>query len=250
MVALTEAKLHFARFEFKYVLPRALRYDVESELQYFLELDPYVAKKADEKYFVRSLYFDDAEYSSFNEKHDGLRTRSKFRVRTYTDDPNEPTPTFLEIKGRHNNLVFKHRTALETGGMGILESGDEFSKRILSCAQPSKVVEQFEYQLYRKQLRPVALVDYWRRPYISKYDPEFRLTFDEELHGTRTQSMFGHSGGTRRGLVSGYTVLEVKFRRHIPSWFHRIIQSYQLRRVSISKICEAVETLEMAVDYS
>ena len=40
--------------------------------------------------------------------------------------------------------------------------------------------------------------------------------------------------------------MEVKFRYHIPSWFHRIIQSYELRRVSISKICAAMETLEMA----
>ena len=247
---MTDAQLHFARFEFKYVLPQALRHDVESELQYFLELDPYVAKKQGHKYFVRSLYFDDAQFSSFNEKHDGLRTRSKFRVRTYTDNPTEHTPTFLEIKGRHNNLVFKHRAALNTDGLGVLEQGDAFSQRILSSCQPSQVKDQFEYQLYRKQLRPVALVDYWRRPYVSKYDPEFRLTFDEQLHGTSTQAMFGHSDDTRRGLVSGYTVLEVKFKRHIPSWFHRIIQSYQLRRVSISKICEAVETLEMAVDYS
>ena len=34
---------------------------------------------------------------------------------------------------------------------------------------------------------------------------------------------------------SGLTILEVKFERSIPLWFHRIIQSYNLRRQSISK---------------
>ena len=245
-----KTKLHFARFELKYVLPKALRDEVERELQFFLEFDPYVENRPDHKYFVRSLYFDDPVFSSFHEKHDGLHTRSKFRVRTYTDDPNDTTPSFLEIKGRHNNLVFKHRVPLQTNGSGILESGEDFTNKIMEIADQSPVKNQFEYEIYRKQILPVALVDYWRRPYISKYDPEFRLTFDERLYGTETQSLFPVSGDTRRALVQGYTVLEVKFRHHIPSWFHRVIQSFQLQRVSISKICEAVETLELTENLS
>ena len=34
---------------------------------------------------------------------------------------------------------------------------------------------------------------------------------------------------------AGFTILEVKFDRSIPLWFHRIIQSYNLTRQSISK---------------
>ena len=245
-----KTKLHFARFEFKYVLPKSIRDDVEQELQYFLAYDPYVETRPNHKYFVRSLYFDTPSFSSFYEKHDGLHTRSKFRVRTYTDDPNEKAPSFLEIKGRHNNLVFKHRTPLEAGGKAIQESGANFSDKILSIAGESKVKDQFEYELYRKRIQPVALVDYWRRPYVSKYDPEFRLTFDECLCGTETETLFPESSDRRRALIPGYTVLEIKFRHHIPSWFHRIIQSFELRRVSISKICEAVETLELAENLS
>ena len=245
-----KTKLHFARFEFKYILPQALREDVERELQYFLEFDPYVKERPNHKYFVRSLYFDDPSYSSFYEKHDGLHTRSKFRVRTYTEDPAESAPSFLEIKGRHNNLVFKHRAPLDNGGVGIVKSGADFTQKVLNIAAESKVREQFEYEILRKRIRPVALVDYWRRPYISKYDPEFRLTFDEKLYGTHTATLFPSSSDRRRALIPGYTVLEVKFRHHIPSWFHRVIQSFELRRISISKICEAVETLELAEDLS
>ena len=101
-----KTKLHFARFEFKYILPQQLREDVESELQYFLELDPYVQSRADHKYFVRSLYYEDPHFTSFHDKQDGIHTRSKFRVRTYTNELDEETPCFLELKGRYNNLVF------------------------------------------------------------------------------------------------------------------------------------------------
>ncbi|MBQ60497.1 MAG: hypothetical protein CMQ19_00325 [Gammaproteobacteria bacterium] len=245
-----KTKLHFARFEFKYVLPKTLRDDVERELQFFLEFDPYVEDKPDHQYFVRSLYFDDPSFTSFYEKHDGLHTRSKFRVRTYTNDVEVSAPSFLEIKGRHNNLVFKHRCELATDGEPILDTGSKFTKKVTKIATPSNVRQQFQYEVYRKRIRPVALVDYWRRPYVSVYDPEFRLTFDERLYATNTVGLFPESSCTRRMMVAGYTVVEVKFRRHIPSWFHRIIQSYQLRRVSISKICEAVETLEIAENLS
>ena len=76
----TASPLHFARFEFKYILSAAKRQAVETDLLYFLEYDPFVANRPDHKYFVRSLYFDDPAYSSFHDKIDGLMSRYKFRV--------------------------------------------------------------------------------------------------------------------------------------------------------------------------
>ena len=86
------------------------------------------------------------------------------------------------------------------------------------------------------------LIDYYRRPYISKYDPEFRVTFDEQLYATRTESLHPPEYAPRRSVLKGFTIMEVKFRFHVPSWFHRIIQSYELHRISVSKICSGIET--------
>ncbi len=246
---LPATKLHFARFEFKYVLPQPLREELESELRYFLEFDPYVESRPNHQYFVRSLYFDDPFYSCFQDKVDGLHTRAKFRVRTYTDDPDDSTPQFMEIKGRVNNLVLKHRTPLDSSNGIKLDYGDGLSNKLLQIMSPCDVRRQFEFELFRKRLRPVALVDYVRRPYFSRFDPEFRLTFDSELRGTMTRALFPGKGSPQsRRMLPGYTVMEVKFRRHIPSWFHRLIQSYELRRISVSKICHAMEALGIAED--
>jgi hypothetical protein len=49
-------------------------------------------------------------------------------------------------------------------------------------------------------------------------------------------------------MIAGYTVLEVKFRHHMPSWFHQVIQAHELRRISISKIVTGMEALGMAFD--
>ncbi len=242
-------KLHFSRFEFKYVLRETLRNQIEAELQHFVELDPHVAGKAESKYFVRSLYFDDPSFCAFYDKIDGLHTRSKFRVRTYTEDSSGEVPQFLEVKGRYNNLVFKHRVPMD-GGAILLERGDALVEMVLSHAREGKVRDQFEFELHRKRLRPNVLVDYFRRPYISKYDPEFRLTFDEKLRSTATCGLFPRPIDRSRRMLRGYTVMEVKFRHHLPSWFHRLIQCYELRRQSVSKVCLGTETLELAVDLS
>ena len=218
-------------------------------MRFFLEYDPFVADRPNHKYFVRSLYYDDPIYSAFHNKIDGLHTRSKFRLRTYSDRKNENVPVFLEIKGRHNNLVFKHRASVNRDQHNLVDlKSHQLSQALLHHTEPSSVRDQFEYDLLRKQLSPIALIDYQRRPYVSKYDPSFRVTFDEQLMATQTDRLFPGRQRSAKNIMAGYTVLEVKFRHHLPSWFHRIIQTHELRRVSISKICSGMETLGMAFD--
>ncbi|MCA9003288.1 MAG: VTC domain-containing protein, partial [Planctomycetes bacterium] len=159
-------KLHFSRFEFKYLLPRALRLEVESELNHFVEYDPFVADRPDHRYLVRSLYFDDRNLTAFRNKVDGHMVRSKFRIRTYTTDPSEPVPRFLEIKGRNNNLVVKHRTPMD---MGIDESyvgGDELAELVMARCHPGPIHQEFCFQRFRRRIQPYALIDYQRRPFV------------------------------------------------------------------------------------
>lgn len=240
--------LHFARFEFKYILSAAKRKAVEKDLLYFLDYDPFVAQLPDHRYFVRSLYFDDPGYSAFHDKIDGLKSRYKFRVRTYVKTFTGSAPIFLEIKGRHNNLVYKHRTPVQPGVNWNTLVGNLVSSELLRKASKSQVRDQFEYDLYRKSLQPVALIDYQRRPYISKYDPSFRITFDEQLRATKTTGLFPGAASAPRRVLAGCTVVEVKFRHHLPAWFHQVIQAHELKRVSISKIVSGMEVLDMAYD--
>jgi SPX domain protein involved in polyphosphate accumulation len=245
-----KSPLHFARFEFKYLLPLQLRNKIEQDLAFFLQYDPFVADKEGHRYAVRSLYYDDLAYSAFYDKVDGLHSRSKFRVRTYSFYSTEQTPVFLEIKGRHNNLVYKHRTPLANDAVDWEAlSGNTLTQTVLKQADTSAVRNQFEFDTVRKGLQPVALIDYMRRPYVSKFDPSFRITFDEELKVTRTNYLFPKSSGfAAKQIQPGYTILEVKFRHHMPSWFHRVIQAHELQRISISKICSGMEVLGLAID--
>ena len=238
--------LHFSRFEFKYILPEAQRSELESELGYFMALDPYVSKQRHQRYFVRSLYFDDDSYSCYYEKTDGVMVRKKYRIRTYTDDRNEDCVIFLEIKGRYNALVYKHRVELPSSIKYSLDAGnDKLLTDLARIEDKSNVLTSFLFDAYRMRLKPCVLIDYERRPYVSKYAPDFRITFDDSLQAAVTGRLFCEPMDKRRIFLPGYCIIEVKLKRHIPSWFHRLIQSYELHRISVSKYCRGAERTEV-----
>lgn len=245
------AKLNFSRFEFKYLLTDDQRREVEESLRHFVEFDAFVRELPKNQYFVRSLYFDDPQYSAFHEKIDGLHSRWKFRVRTYTKQQGDQSDCYLEQKGRHNNLVFKHR-CLIGGAMADLagQRGEKLGRYLIENVPAGVVRNQFEYEIFRKRIAPIALIDYRRRPYYSRFDPGFRLTFDEDISVTRADSIFDGSLGCERKVLAGYTVLEIKFQHHLPAWFHSIIQAHEMCRLPISKICEGMQVLGMAHDES
>jgi len=249
MENLAEPQLKFARFEFKYLLSESARKDFERDLIFFMELDPFVKKSSDFQYFVRSLYFDDPCYSAYFDKVDGVKKRSKFRVRTYTEHPSDKVSQFLEIKGRHNQLVFKQRAlinSLSNANSGKLQT--DVCKQIVEQSGRNGMAQAFSVAYYQKQLKPTALIDYWRRPYISKYDPSFRLTLDQEVSATLSNTLQPAKYARRRCIYPSCTIMEVKFSRQVPAWFHRLIQSHELKAKSISKICKGMEALGLAED--
>jgi len=229
---------HFLRYEFKYILDDDRRKKIEEELSHFMQLDPFVERFENRKYLVRSLYFDDPFYTFYYEKTDGLMHRQKFRIRTYSMEYDETIPIMLELKGRYNNFVYKHRTELKHDN----ESRHDVFELLESLDQGKPISKQFTYDRFRKRIKPIMLIDYQRRAFQSKYDYEFRITFDGELYGTQTTNLFPDNKVHRRALIDGFTIMEVKFRKHVPPWFHRIMIKYQLNRVSISKYCTGMES--------
>lgn len=239
---MSKVQEHFLRYEFKYVLDEERKNLIEGELSHFMQLDPFVERFSNKKYLVRSLYFDDPAYSFYHEKTDGLMHRQKFRIRTYATVYDENIPIMLELKGRYNNFVYKHRSIIEHES--ILDK-NVFQLIDHGSVSSNPVVKQFTYDRFKKNISPIMLIDYQRRAYQSKYDYEFRITFDSDLSGTQTDTLFPNSELFRRELVHGFTIMEVKFRKSVPPWFHRIMVKYQLNRISISKYCTGMESTSL-----
>ncbi len=235
----------FSRFEFKYIIKKSISKAIQNEVRNFTREDTFVDKKS--TYFVRSLYFDNNLFSNFNEKIDGIKNRHKFRIRTYVDYKDLHTPLFLEMKGRNNERTYKIRTKIEKNDLNLFYKHKDLSdlkKKYLD----NKLVEQYLFDSYRKKIVPKVLIDYMRLPLMSKNGLYFRLTFDSDIKACQSNSIFSNINNWKT-CIPGNDILEVKFDLTIPPWFHRIIQSYELKRVSVSKFVLGMEATNLAHDY-
>ena len=235
----------FSRFEFKYIINKNLSKIIQQEVKNFTIKDYYTKKK--DKYLVRSLYFDNDIFSNFNEKIDGVKKRHKFRIRTYSIQKNVLIPMYLEMKGRDNLRTFKNRTKIDIDDLNSFCS----SKNLFNLKNKytdNELIEKFIFESYRKKIQPKVIIDYERLALLSKNGLYFRLTFDSDIKACSSQNIFEENQNWKV-CIPGNEILEVKFDLTIPPWFHRIIQSYELKRISVSKFVLGMEYTNLAHDY-
>ena len=234
----------FSRFEFKYIIKKNVSEAIQNEIKNFTKTDGYANNKS--KYLVRSLYFDNNLFTNFHDKVDGIKKRYKFRIRTYEDHDDFNTPLFLEMKGRNNLRTYKVRTKINKNDLNLF-----YKQKNLPYLKHkylnNKLIEQYIFDSYKKKIIPKVLIDYNRLPLINKNGLYFRLTFDSNIKACSSNNIF-NSTNSWKACISGNDILEVKFDFTIPPWFHRIIQSYQLKRISVSKFVLGMEASNLAHD--
>lgn len=253
MIDLPHTAVHiekFARYEFKYLLRVDLFERLVEEVSHFMEYDGFVHQQLNNRYFVRSLYFDNDMASNYHEKIDGVKVRRKFRIRTYDVSPLEDVPIYLEEKGRTIERTYKRRVRIDTSHLSLFYNPQANAQKLLQLYSDTDLVEGFVFSALRKNLAPKVLVDYLRKPFTSEYDAHFRVTFDNTLKALATSTLFPAVDANWILAEAGYTILEVKFNRRIPAWFHKILQAYNMRRLSISKFCKGMEVCHLAQDLS
>ena len=238
------------RYEFKYILNKKTSDQIEKEAQNFMIYDGHVKKELNNKYFVRSLYFENNFSSNFYEKVDGMKIRRKYRLRTYSNFFDPKVPIFFEVKGRILERTYKKRINIKNKYLNLFLSQSQ-NFNLLNLYPNNEMIINFIFDSFRKNLKPLILVDYKRRPYINKFGLYFRLTFDTNLLSSKTNNLFSNDKySSWLECKAGYTILEVKFDRSIPAWFHRIIQCYNLKRKSISKFVLGMSSCGLATETS
>jgi len=227
-------------------LPEKIALSIESEINNFMTKDSHAIDNLN--YYVRSQYFENALYSNFYEKVDGMKIRHKYRIRSYSKQLSDGSPIFLEMKSRRLERTFKRRIQLQEEHLDLIYN--RRYEELLKAFNGEGFLERFAFDCYRKRLYPMVLVDYQRSPYVSDFDTNFRLTFDRNIQSaicSEKDSIFLSTPHWKK-VNAGYCTLEVKFLRRFPPWFRRIIQHYELRRVSISKFSTGMEVCGLAVD--
>ncbi len=170
----------------------------------------------DGKYFIRSLYFDNAADKALREKLDGVNNREKFRIRFYNHDT---SLIHLEKKSKRNSLGSKEMAELTAAeAQSIVDRDWEWMK---DADQP--LVRELYAKMISEQLRPQTIVDYTREPFV--YGPgNVRVTLDYDIRtGLRSTDFLNPNCVT---IPAGYApiILEVKWDAFLPSMIRDIVQ--------------------------
>lgn len=238
------------RYEFKYLVNEKVSEQIKENVIKFMNVDEFARKMNSNSYFVSSIYFEDNFNTNFTEKIDGNKIRKKFRIRNYSKDLNND-PIFLEVKGRNLDRTFKKRTKIDYEDIITINNRRNINS-LLKKYPNNDIINQFIFEFYKKNLKPKIIVDYSRTPFANSQGLYFRLTFDKKISSAKINNNLLDNIVYNQHVLckAGFTILEVKFDRSIPLWFHRIIQTFELNRVSISKFVVGMCYLKLGTETS
>jgi len=208
------------RHEKKYFLDKVTAELLKQRVSYVLKPDN--AGVAG-KYHISSLYFDDCYNTSFFEKQDGVLSRDKFRARFYNNSFNQIK---LECKHKHGDMVYKDVGTISLSQYQMMCEGKyDFMKQ-----EEASVFKKFYANHATKRMKPVVMVEYERQAYIHPAG-NVRITFDTQVTASAPTI-----SNTIPVIASGYTILEVKYDRFIPSFITELLSGFQMsQQLPISK---------------
>ncbi len=197
------------RYEHKYVIDHFHPLEVEQ----FVRLHPAGFRQIFPNRQVNNIYFDTADFSTFQHNLMGVSQREKYRIRWYGAGEEAIRNIRLETKIKDNLLGRKIWEAREVDGW-------------------SDLVALLPTLLWTRelQLQPVLLNAY-KRAYYGTPDHKFRITVDHEL-------AFGPFQTTSPCLMhqlQGKTILELKYDKPFAIEADRITQYLPFRVDKYSK---------------
>lgn len=198
---------------------------------------PALFRKAFPDREVSNIYFDSADHQSLRDNIEGVRNRTKTRIRWYGE---------LRGPARHPKLEFKIKRGLVgTKATFPLAAIDTWDGRIGPCVSDqlrnSALPEAVGLRM--SLIRPTLLNSYWRKYFVSA-DGRFRITIDRDLRFYRPRSPWTRAPELQRGT----SVLELKYARGDDVAASAVAQDLGFRLTRNSKYVTGMALLNGVLD--
>lgn len=221
------------RHEYKYLISTVSAELLKRRLPTIMLRDSHAGPTG--QYTIRSLYFDDRNYSAYEEKMDGVSDRVKYRIRYYNYDTRVIR---LEKKEKHGGLTRKTGKTITLADALHLQSG----KNSVCPDTQSNLVTELRCGI-SCGLRPAILVDYDRTPFVCNAG-QTRITIDENI---RTLPYCAELLASQKAMVpvleSGIAVLEVKFNDFLPEYLSAALADIPKVNLAVSKYVLCLNTI-------
>ncbi|MBR5826690.1 MAG: polyphosphate polymerase domain-containing protein [Clostridia bacterium] len=212
------------RHEWKHEISYMDVLTLRSRLSAVAKRDTYAV---DGKYFIRSLYFDNASDKALREKIDGVNKREKFRIRFYNHDT---SVIHLEKKSKINGLGVKESTPLTPQqAQAIVDGNHEWMIR-----SEDPLIQEFYTKIKNQGLMPKTIVDYTREPFVLTAG-NVRVTLDYNIRTGLRCTDFLNPDCITIPVGNAPIILEVKWDEYLPDVIRDIVQLPSCRSGAFSK---------------
>lgn len=220
----------FQRKETKYLIPTTQFHSFLKDLKKQMQIDEYGL------HTILSLYFDTPDDRFITNSMTKPKYKEKFRVRSY-GIPKETSMVFLEIKKKVNGIVYKRRMPLTYAEYLQWLDQKHFLKN-----EDEQIPQEVNW-LFKKNpdLSPKTMIMYERMSLFGTSDPDFRVTFDQNIRFRSTNLDLSITGEETLVAPEIGVLMEVKALGAYPLWFVELLNDYQLRKGSFSKYAETYQ---------
>ena len=221
---------NFYRYERKFFIKTIDRIFVE---QIILRHPAFFSEIYHERY-VNNIYFDNLNFSNFEDNIHGNIHRKKYRIRWYGKMLSEIENPNLELKARVGLIGTKESYELNPFKLdrGICISD------VIAIIDDSKLDSKVKFTL--KDQRPVLLNRYRRRYYESN-DKKFRITIDDDQSFYKINAYNNEFLNKREDSES--IIVELKYNMNSDSEVADITNAIPFRLTKSSKYARGIELL-------
>ena len=212
----------FNRYEKKYLMPETVYQELRGRLLPYMQVDSYGL------HTICNIYYDTPDDLLIRRSIDDPIYKEKLRLRSY-GIPAMDSKVFLEIKKKYQKVVNKRRVQL------TLREAYEYVERGIRPQWDSQILREIDFFLSRYSLERGLYLAYDRVALFGKEDPDFRVTFDQNIRSRRTRMGLENGDAGETLLPRGWYLMESKVMGATPLWFIRILSELSLYTMSFSK---------------
>lgn len=182
---------------------------------------------------IHNIYFDTPNWYLIRRSLEGPTYKEKLRLRTY-GQPDSDSPAFIEIKKKFKNIVYKRRIAMPyTDAVRYLNTGIRESFHDYTSEQIAREIDWFLHS--HPGIRPAMVICCDRVAWAGNIDPEFRVTFDENIR-YRIEDLDLRNGSDGILLTKpDQKLMEIKIPEAMPLDTARSLDKARIRMTSYSK---------------
>ncbi len=200
------------RHEWKHEINYADKLVLVSRLSAVMQRDKHAINN---RYEIRSLYFDTPTDKALREKMDGVNIREKFRIRYYNNDTSY---IVLEKKSKINGLCAKDSCMVTKEEAQKIVDGD--IEWMLSSDRP--LCRELYSKMKAQRLRPKTIVDYTREPFVFSAG-NVRVTIDYNIRTGDFRTDFLNPETVTLPVENNPIILEVKWDEFLPDVIRDVV---------------------------